>query len=115
MLTGGSYGGSQHYNQQSVNFWGLGNDYKRTDANFNYFNLGNGPKINPDDNAVLSYPGSKYDQDKGYEQDKDKNYYGNLWTRRPGQDGNISIHFLIFYSFIENFFCFLICRLFGEN
>lgn len=85
---GGSYGGGQSYNQQAYDFWGLPNDFKRNDANFNYFNLGNGQ--NPDENAVLSYPGSKYDYETGpnSEYDKDKSYYGNLWTRRPGQEGN---------------------------
>lgn len=84
---GGSYGGAQN-NHHSQDFWGLSNENKRNDANFNYFNLGNGPKINPNENAVLSYPGSKYDTSNSYEYDKDKNYYGNLWTRRPGQEGN---------------------------
>lgn len=87
---GGSYGGSQH-NQQAHDYWGLQNDFKRNDPNFNYFNLGNGQKVNPNENAVLSYPGSRYDNDKGphLDYDKDKNYYGSLWTRRPGQDGMI--------------------------
>lgn len=102
---GGTYGGSQHYNHQSQDFWGLGHDFKRTDANFNYFNLGNGPKINPNDNAVLSYPGSKYDN----QYDKDKNYYGNLWTRRPGQDGKFSSDSLIDSGFIWCF-CLQIVR-----
>lgn len=87
---GGSYGGGQSYNQQTQDFWGLPNDFKRNDVNFNYFNLGNGQKSNPNENAVLSYPGSKYDSENGpnFEHDKDKSYYGSLWTRRPGQEGN---------------------------
>lgn len=91
---GGSYGGGQSYNQQAAHdYWGLQNDgYKRNDVNFNYFNLGGGQKYNPNENAVLSYPGSRYDYDQGppppnYEHDRDKNYYGGLWTRRPGQEG----------------------------
>lgn len=84
---GGSYGGSQHYNKQSHEYWGLTNEFKRNDANFNYFNLGSGAKINPNENAVLSYPGSKYDTSHSFDRDSDKNYYGSLWTRRPGQDG----------------------------
>lgn len=93
---GGSYGGGQHYNQQAHDFWGLPNDNKRNDVNFNYFDLGNGQKFNPNDNAVLSYPGSRYDIEKGppgYELDKDRNYYGSLWTRRPGQEGTINRNF----------------------
>lgn len=106
---GGTYGGSQHYNKQSHDFWGLSNEFKRNDANFNYFNLGNGPKINPSDNAVLSYPGSKYDA--GYSYDNDKNYYGSLWTRRPGQDGKrlflcftntFPIHDILIITFPQN-------------
>lgn len=85
---GGSYGGSNHYNQQSNDFWGLSNNYKRNDIHFNYFNLGHGPKYDRNQNSVLSYPGSRYDQEKQYEYDKNRNYYGSLWTRRPGQDGN---------------------------
>lgn len=85
---GGSYGGSHNYNQQANDFWGLSNDNKRNDIHFNYFNLGNGQKYNPNENSVLSYPGSRYDLDKHHENDKDKSYYGSLWTRRPGQDGN---------------------------
>lgn len=86
---GGTYGGNQNFNQHAHDFWGLSNDFKRDDPNFNYFNLGNGPKVNPNENAVLSYPGSRYDSDKGphSDYDKEKNYYGSLWTRRPGQEG----------------------------
>lgn len=85
---GGSYGGGANFNQKSNDFWGLQNDFKRTDLHFNYFDLGNGKKTHPNDNAVLSYPGSRYDDYKhNQHQDKDKSYYGNLWTRRPGQDG----------------------------
>lgn len=83
---GGNYGGNYNYNQQSHNFWGLSNDVKRKDQQFDYFNLGNKPKFHPEENSVLSYPGSKYDQNNN-EHDKDKSYYGSLWTRRPSQDG----------------------------
>lgn len=84
---GGNYGGS--YNQQSTDYWGLSNDIHRKDHNFNYFNLG-GSKFNPNENSVLSYPGSRYDTDKyNSQQDKDRNYYGSLWTRRPGPDGKL--------------------------
>lgn len=98
---GGNYGGAQHYNHQSQDFWGLSNENKRKDVNFNYFSLGNGPKINPNENAVLSYPGSKYDTSFSYDTnyDKDKNYYGSLWTRRPGQEGNLTLIFLFFFNF----------------
>lgn len=94
----GSYGNAYQHNQQTNTFWGLPNDYKRNEIPFNYFNLGNGQKVNPNDNSVLSYPGSSYDNDnkppQGYqehqEHDRDKSYYDNLWTRRPSQDGEIS-------------------------
>lgn len=90
-----SYSNAYQTNQQANNFWGLPNDYKRNDVPFNYFNLGNGPKGN-EDNTVLSYPGSRYDFDgkgQGYQADKDRDYYGNLWTRRPGPDGKTYIRF----------------------
>lgn len=98
-IYGGSYGGgggSSHNQQAAYDFWGLPNDHKRNDANFNYFNLGNGQ--NPDENAVLSYPGSRYDHETGpsAEYDKDKSYYGNLWTRRPGQEGKALFYFILF-------------------
>lgn len=85
---GGSYGGSNHYNQQSNNFWGLSNNFKPNDVHFDYFNLGRAHKYDRNENSVLSYPGSRYDQEKHYEHVKNRNYYGSLWTRRPGQDGN---------------------------
>lgn len=85
---GGSYGGSNHYNQQSNDFWGLSNNFKRNDVHFNYFDLGRGHRYDPNENSVLSYPGSVYDQENHYEHDKNRNYYGSLWTRRPGQDGD---------------------------
>lgn len=95
---GGSYGGS--YNQQSTDYWGLSNHIHRQDQNFNYFNLG-GTKFNPNENSVLSYPGSRYDEHHQHhhhqEDDKDRKYYGSLWTRRPGPDGNKENNFNNFY------------------
>lgn len=93
---GGSYGGS--YNHQSTDYWGLPKDIHRNDQNFNYFNLG-GSKFNPNENSV--YPGSQYDTEKHHHhhhqshppEDKDRNYYGSLWTRRPGPDGKAKMSF----------------------
>lgn len=86
----GSYGG--HYGSPN-NFhhphdlWSH-NNVKPKQEDFNYFSLGNMPKYPAEDNSVLSYPGSKYGSDKGHQQhDKDKSYYGSLWTRRPGPNG----------------------------
>lgn len=71
-----SYGNSA----PSTDYWGVKKEDRRpTDQGFNYFSLG-GSRYNPNENSVLSYPGSKYDE-------RDRNYYGNLWTRRPGKDG----------------------------
>lgn len=86
----GSYGGqygSPNNQHQPHDLWDVHNKQKPED--FNYFNLGNMPKHRPEDNSVLSYPGSNYGvNDKGFEHnDKDKSYYGSLWTRRAGPDG----------------------------
>lgn len=73
-----------------TDYWGSKRDRdEKRPQDFNYFALGHsgsgsgsssGPKPNPNDNSVLNYPGG------GYE-DRDRNYYGNLWTRRPSIDG----------------------------
>lgn len=85
---GGHYGSPNNFNHPQ-DLWIQNNKPKNED--FNYFSLGHMPKYPPEDNSVLSYPGSKYDtHDKGYQHqqhDKDKSYYGSLWTRRPGPDG----------------------------
>lgn len=66
-----------------TDYWGMKRDDKRP-PDFNYFALGHSgagaSKYNPNENSVLSYPGSSYE-------DRDRNYYGNLWTRRPSVDG----------------------------
>lgn len=82
----GSYGGNygSPNTQSHHQFQDL---WKQKPGDFNYFSLGNMPHP-PEANSVLSYPGSKYDNDKGYQEyDKDKSYYGSLWTRRPGPNG----------------------------
>lgn len=84
-------------NQDSgyTDYWGSKRDRdEKRPPDFNYFALGHtgsggsgggsGPRPNPNDNSVLNYPGSGYD-------DRDKNYYGNLWTRRPSVDGEFLI------------------------
>lgn len=75
-----------------TDYWGSRRGEEKRPPGFNYFALGHTgsgggsgagsgqPKYNPNDNSVLSYPGSSYD-------DRDRNYYGNLWTRRPSVDG----------------------------
>lgn len=100
---GGSYGGSS-YSKYSSNYWGLENEIKRKDGpHFNYFELGGMPNGGQHgDNSVWSYPGSRYDSVGGggggagaggggdSHSFMDKIHYGslgNLWTRRPGQDG----------------------------
>lgn len=77
----GRYGDSHSANEH----WSSNSTYQRHDQHFNYFNLGN--KHRPVDNAVLSYPGSNYDEANEHDYGTDKNYYNSLWTRRPGQDG----------------------------
>lgn len=85
---GGHYGSPNNYHQPH-DLWSMHNNVKPKHEDFNYFSLGNMPKYPPEDNSVLSYPGSKYGgNDRAYQQpDKDKSYYGSLWTRRPGPDG----------------------------
>lgn len=92
----GSYSGRYgESHQQGPDYWGLKKDIVRKDEHkFNYFNLGP-PKYNPNENSVLSYPGSKYENDNNIYQ-KDKNYYGNLWTRRPGPDGTVIFKLFVF-------------------
>lgn len=111
-----SYGNAYQTNQQANNFWGLPNDNKRTDVPFNYFNLGNGPKRN-EENSILSYPGSQYDFDGGgppHQADKNKDYYGNLWTRRPGPDGTYKEKHIIDFM-PAKLYIFFHFRVFGEN
>lgn len=75
------------YGDSHSSSWSSNSSTQRIhEQHFNYFNLGH--KQRPEDNAVLSYPGSRYpDENNNIDYEKNKIYYGNLWTRRPGQDG----------------------------
>lgn len=94
------YGNSHH---QGPDSWTATNNVQRKDQHFNYFNLG-GDKPHPEENSVLSYPGSKYHDNKPPSDDHDKSYYGNLWTRRPGADGKLQL--IPFVGFLAHFFSF---------
>lgn len=91
---GGRYGSSGATNQYSSDYWGLRNNIQRKDdQHFNYFELG-GSKYGPSgmDNSIWSYPGSKYNNDdRNWFKDKKSEGAGNMWTRRPGQDGNMML------------------------
>lgn len=89
----GSYGGrygSSGTNQYTSDYWGLKKNIQRKDdQHFNYFELG-GSKYGPSglDNSIWSYPGSKYNNDdRNWFKDKKNEGTGNMWTRRPSQDG----------------------------
>lgn len=75
----GRYGDSHHSS------WSSSNESHESHEHFNHFNFG--PKQRPEDNSVLNYSGNKYGGDDNINYEKNKIYYGNLWTRRPGQDG----------------------------
>lgn len=101
----GRYGDSHHSS------WSSNNSSHENHEHFNYFNLGH--KNRPEDNAVLNYPGSKYGDDN-IDYEKNKLYYGHLWTRRPGKDGKCFIFSLLNFKFFY-IFPFPLCRVFGEE
>lgn len=94
---GGTYGSSSSavaYRPQ-INYWGLTNEIKRKDGphQFNYFELGAG-----EDNSVYNRYGGPMGRPSGY--DERPHYiehggghggmnYGQMWTRRPGVEGNL--------------------------
>lgn len=104
------YAGGYGSSAPSNDYWGLKREDRRPiEQGFNYFNLG-GSRQNAKENSVMSYPGSKYE-------DRDRNNYGNLWTRRPAEDGKLTFIKTFFYLFrptLIPIFIFIVARMLGK-
>lgn len=97
---GGTYGsssGSVSYRPQ-IDYWGLKNEIKRKDGsqNFNYFELG--PM--EENNVYNRYGGPMvhgYVERERPHFDRNGMNWGQIWTRRPGTEGNLITKFLSSY------------------